>query len=349
MLPLALAALALVRPGWTTPPRPYRAPLALYTSDACVAHQPSSRTKPHPEQPERLANLLRALRTKWSPEFGARLAVREPSADVTDAQLLRVHSLAHTAKVELALTAAKGVGRVNLDSDTVASTGTRAAARRAAGLVVAAVDEVMQPSLTPPDRRPRRAFVMARPPGHHAEADKAMGICFYNNVLVGVAHAQAKHGVGRVAILDFDVHHGNGDAQISEVDPARLYVSSHEVPNFPGTGIERGTEGAFANVVSVPLPPGSGPAAFRRAWRDTLLPAVRAFEPEMIFLSAGFDAHKDDPLSSARLEHADFAWLTREVTAIGGGRLPIVSVLEGGYNIAALERSVYTHVKALMA
>ena len=119
-----------------------------------------------------------ALRTKWSPEFGARLVVREPSADVTEAQLLRVHSLAHTARVELALTAAKGVGRVSLDSDTIASTGTRAAARRAAGLVVAAVDEVMQPSLTPPDRRPRRAFVMARPPGHHAEADRAMGFCF---------------------------------------------------------------------------------------------------------------------------------------------------------------------------
>ena len=224
MLPLALAALAtplpptaagwrvpaLVRPSWTTPPRAYRAPLALYTSDACVGHQPSSRTKPHPEQPERLANLLRALqhgqgavlaspqlgssassgriwrlwavwhcqgeaspatasgarasrlpeppisppltmqalRTKWEPEFGARMLVREPRADVTDAQLLRVHTLAHTAKVELALSAAKGMQRVNLDSDTIASPGTRAAARRAAGLVVAAVDEVMQPVLT---------------------------------------------------------------------------------------------------------------------------------------------------------------------------------------------------------
>ena len=175
-----------------------------------------------------------------------------------------------------------------------------------------------------------------------------MGFCFYNNVLVGVAHAQAVHGLKKVAILDFDVHHGNGDEEIAEVDPSRLYVSSHEVPNFPGTGEEAGRQGEHKKVVNAPLPEGAGSAQFRRAWRDVLLPAVRRWQPEAIFLSAGFDAHADDPLSGVRLRHADFAWLTREVAAIGGGRLPIVSVLEGGYNVTALEDSVHTHLDALI-
>ena len=189
---------------------------------------------------------------------------------------------------------------------------------------------------------------MARPPGHHAEEDGPQGFCFYNNVLIGVAHAQRRHGVGRIAILDFDVHHGNGDADITRGDPSLLYVSSHEVPNFPGTGEVKGRDGEHRNVVSAPLPPNAGSAAFRRAWRDTLLPAVRAFRPEALFLSAGFDAHRDDPLSSTMLSDEDFKWITQQVAKLGGGKLPIVSVLEGGYNVDALEGSVRTHIDALI-
>jgi acetoin utilization deacetylase AcuC-like enzyme len=163
--------------------------------------------------------------------------------------------------------------------------------------------------------------------------------------MVGAAHAQAKHGVERIAILDFDVHHGNGGEDIARADPGWLYVSSHECPNFPGTGETPGRSGVHNNVVSAPLKRGAGSSEFRRAWRNQLLPAVRAFRPDAIFISAGFDAHADDPLSGTRLCDDDFAWLTSEVTAIGK---PIISVLEGGYNVDRLERSVKTHVAALI-
>ena len=221
---------------------------------------------------------------------------------------------------------------------------------RAAGLVVAAVDDVLanRPGERKLASRPRRAFIMARPPGHHAESNKPMGFCFLNNVLIGVAHAQAVHGVKRVAILDFDIHHGNGDAEIAWSHPTRLYASSHETPLFPGTGEERGRDGRHRNIISAPLPPGADSRAFRRAWREVLLPAVRSFRPECIFLSSGFDAHAEDPLSSAQLTDADFAWITAEITAIGSGRIPIISVLEGGYNVDQLDKSVRTHIQALI-
>jgi len=197
--------------------------------------------------------------------------------------------------------------------------------------------------------RPRRAFVMSRPPGHHAEVDSAQGFCFYNNVMVGVAHAQKKYGLKRVAILDFDVHHGNGDSDICFADPSWLYVSSHETPNFPGTGETPGREGDYGNCINAPLPANAGSGAFRRAWSNQLLPAVRSFKPEAIFLSAGFDAHSNDPLSSTQVTDDDYAWLTAEVAAIGGGNLPIVSVLEGGYNVEQLAKSVRVHLKALIS
>jgi len=325
-------------------------PLALYTSDVCVRHSPGGS---HPEQPARLSNLLRALRTEWQPEFGERLRVCEPRADVTRDQLLRVHTEKHVAQVDRAFRslALPLGGRVNLDSDTIVSQGTQAAAKRAAGLVVAAVDDLFSRNVVnlPNDaERPRRAFVMARPPGHHAEGSGPQGFCLYNNVMVGVAHAQAVYGVRRVAILDFDVHHGNGDAEIAWSCPSRLYVSSHEVPLYPNTGEKAGREGKYRNVLSAPLPANAGSRDFRRVWRWRLLPAVRAFRPEAIFLSAGFDAHRDDPLSSVKLDDRDFEWITAEVAAISGGRIPIISVLEGGYNVEQLERSVKAHVAALI-
>ena len=305
--------------------------VAVYTSDVCAQHDPGVG---HPETPLRLRRLLQALREEWMPEFGDNLLVCEPNVDVTREQLLRVHTRKHVDRVESALVQAKVTGvvgmRVNLDADTIASSGTKAAATRAAGLVVAAVDDVLGGKLkTAPlpggkrlfdDRssakiragsmgpeagvvalpkvvvaRPRRAFVMARPPGHHAETERAHGFCFYNNVMVGVAHAQATYGLKRVAILDFDVHHGNGGSDITLSDPSWLYVSSHETPNFPYTGETPGREGVHKNCINSPLRANAGSAEFRRAWRDMLLPAVRRFKPEAIFLSAGFDAHGEDP------------------------------------------------------
>jgi len=324
---------ALVRP---------HPPVAVFTSDVCVGHDPGWL---HPESPKRLEKLLTAMRSEWTQDFGDQMLVVEPEADVTEEQLLRVHSSAHLALTQSAFRRVGGLmsRQVNLDADTKVSLGSAAAAIRAAGLVVAAVDEVLSNCSSV-----RRAFVMARPPGHHASADLPMGFCIYNNVMVGVAHAQAVHGMGRVAILDFDVHHGNGDESLSWADPSRLYASSHQSPSFPGTGRTAGRQGAQGQVWNCPLPAGSGSQEFRDAWQKTLLPAVRAFEPEAIFLSAGFDAHAEDPMASMALTDDDFAWITTEVAALGDGQLPIISVLEGGYNIVALERAVRRHVGALI-
>jgi len=326
--------------------------VSLYTSDVCLGHDPGGG---HPEKPARLSFLLKALREDWVPAYGDLLRVCDPSsADATDEPLSRVHSKKHIERVSAAFTSLQvrcGL-RYKLDSDTIVSPGTQAAAKRAAGLVVAAVDDVFDTGdgtkFMGLDSRARRAFVMARPPGHHAEADAAMGFCLYNNVLVGVAHAEAVHGASRVAIIDFDVHHGNGDADIAAATPKRLYVSSHETPSFPGTGETAGREGLFRNVMSAPLPAQSGSDEFRRAWRQMLLPAVRNFRPDAIFISAGFDAHMEDPLSSVQLDDSDFEWLTGEIVRIGGGCVPIVSVLEGGYNVKRLPESVRRHLDALI-
>ena len=347
ILPLAKSAPWV--PTWA--PRP----IALYTSDVCVGHEPGSiqtdGSYSHPEQPRRLEALLDELRTKWQPEFGSLLQVREPPKDVTRAQMLRVHSLGHVSRLEEAWARSYVLrGQVKLDgADTISSPGTRAAATRAAGLVVAAVDDIFErDSSRSSEAAPQRAFIMARPPGHHAERDKAMGFCFLNNVLIGAAHAEAAHGVGRVAILDFDVHHGNGDEDIAKTQPNRLYVSSHEVPNFPGTGELRGLGGFHKNVLNVPLRAKSGSRAFRNAWSRELLPAIKEFDPECIFVSAGFDAHADDPLSSIRLTDDDFAWLTGEIGRLAGDRVPIISVLEGGYNVDRLKTSVRRHIRGLI-
>ena len=278
MLPLATTAFLAF---WALPTSRQR-PLSLYTSDVCVGHNPGDG---HPERPARLQELLKALRNEWVPHFGARLHVCEPARDVTTEQIRRVHTKSHCDRVDAAFAASPFLLGLpfRLDSDTIVRPGTQAAAKRAAGLVVAAVDDIFSRDVVnypEPATRPRRAFVMVRPPGHHAEANGPQGFCLYNNVMIGVAHAQAVHGLKRVAILDFDVHHGNGDADVADADPSRLYVSSHEVPNFPGTGEERGRSGTHGNVVSAPLPAKAGSGAFRRVWSTQLLPAVRAFRPE---------------------------------------------------------------------
>ena len=250
------------------------APVAIFTSEICVGHEPGWL---HPDTPKRLSSLLSHMRTDWASEFGPMLRISEPEADATEEQLLRVHTPRHLALLKDAFESAERwpLYRANIDGDTVVSPGSRAAASRAAGLVVAAVDEVFSDSSAL-----KRAFVMVRPPGHHAEADRPMGFCLFNNVMVGVAHAQAVHGLGRVAVIDFDVHHGNGDAALASPDPTRLYASSHQSPLFPGTGLTPGRSGPHGGILSAPLPAGAGSDEFRAAWRDQLLPVVAEFGPE---------------------------------------------------------------------
>ncbi len=232
--------------------------------------------------------------------------------------------------------------RIAIDPDTVVSAGTQAAALRAAGAAVAAVDSVMEGWAS-------AAFAAVRPPGHHAETERAMGFCLFNNAAIAARHARARWGLSRVAVVDFDVHHGNGTEDIVAPDPALFYGSSHQHPCYPGTGSPR-ERGVAANVVNVQLPPGSGSEHFRAGWEGTILPALAAWRPELLIISAGFDAHRADPLADLRVETADFAWLTDRLLAVAdahaGGRL--VSLLEGGYELAALAASSAAHVRRLM-
>ncbi|TMJ24826.1 MAG: histone deacetylase family protein [Alphaproteobacteria bacterium] len=304
----------------------------LLTHPACLGHQPGPH---HPERPERLAAILAALD---DPDF-ANLARAEAPLATTE-QLTRVHPESY---VQAMLGARPAPGEyAMIDADTIISHGSIDAALRAAGAVVAGVDAVMS-------GRADTAFAAVRPPGHHATPDIPGGFCLFNNVAVGARHAQARHGVGRVAILDFDVHHGQGTQAVVEIDPSLFYGSTHQYPLYPGTGQsnERGVDG---NVANVPLRPNSGSAQFRHAWGEIILPQLDRFAPELVIVSAGFDAHKADPLAQLSLETADFAWISRELLAIADrhakGRL--VSALEGGYDLEALADATSAHVRVLM-
>jgi len=236
---------------------------------------------------------------------------------------------------------------IALDPDTVLSKGSAEAALRAAGAGVAAVDAVMA-SAAQGDAAGTRAFCAVRPPGHHATSSVAMGFCLFNSIAVAAAHACDAHGLSRVAVIDFDVHHGNGTQAIFASDPRVLYLSSHQMPLYPDTGYpdERGV----GNVVNAPLGTGTGSASFRTAWTDVLLPVLASFRPQLVLVSAGFDAHRLDPLAQLQVEADDYAWLTAELVAIARkhsqGR--IVSMLEGGYDLTALRESSVAHVRALM-
>jgi acetoin utilization deacetylase AcuC-like enzyme len=304
---------------------------ALFTHDACLNHNPG---RGHPESPERLRAVLRALEG----EAFERLA-RLPAPPATREQLLRIHPDLHVDRVMQAIPT---YGHADIDADTIVSPGSGEAALRAAGAVCAAIDSVVAGEV-------RNAFCAVRPPGHHAEPDQAMGFCLFNNVAVGAAHARAVYGLQRIAIIDFDVHHGNGTQTIAYADRDIFYGSSHQWPLYPGTGSVR-EQGPNANVVNVCLPPRSSGAEFQSAMSRTLLPALDQFQPDLLLISAGFDAHTLDPLGGLNLTEADFHWITMQLLDIAwrhcGGRL--VSVLEGGYHLEALATSSAAHVRALM-
>ncbi len=256
--------------------------------------------------------------------------------EVTQTQLMRVHTAKHLATMDAAM---PQQGYARLDPDTVVSPGTMKAAKRAAGAVVLAVDLLMSGEID-------NAFCGVRPPGHHAESNRALGFCVYNNIAVGAAHALEEHGLKKIAILDFDVHQGNGTEDIFFGDDRVLYCSIFQHPFFPYTPPPENSE----RVVSIPLEATAKSAEFRSAVNDHWLPALERFQPEMIFISAGFDAHRDDDMSYVSLTDADFKWVTEQIVRMAGlsasGR--IVSVLEGGYELQSLARCVETHMRVLM-
>jgi len=303
--------------------------MRIYSHPACLAHD----TGPgHAERPDRLPAVTNALHAAF-PQLNWYEAPR-----ASRGQLLRAHTPALLDQV----LETKPSERMLLDPDTVLSPHSAEAGLRAAGAVVAAVDAVLGGHTT-------RAFCAVRPPGHHATGGVAMGFCLFNSIAVGALHALAAHGLERVAIVDFDVHHGNGSQAIFEHDRRVLFAGSHQSPLYPGTGNPEETgEGNIFNAI---LPPDAGSAEFRAAWSQRLLPAVAAFKPQLLMISAGFDAHRLDPLAQLQLEAADFAWVTGELVALAGqycaGR--IVSTLEGGYDLTALAESSVAHVGALLA
>jgi acetoin utilization deacetylase AcuC-like enzyme len=288
----------------------------------------------HPERPERIRAITDALEHE---RFAA--LIRSDAPGLERAAILRVHPAHYVDAIEAATPAR---GKVHLDPDTVMSAQSFAAIAHCVGAATAAVDEVMRGGA-------KNAFVAMRPPGHHAGIASPMGFCFFNNAAIAARHAQAAHGAERVAILDFDVHHGNGTQEIFWSDRSVLYASTHQMPLFPGTGA-RDEGGEHDNIVNAPLAAGDDGAVFREAMETRLLPRIDAFRPDLIVISAGFDAHRLDPLGGLNLVEADFAWATERLMEIAErhakGR--IVSVLEGGYDLEGLARSAAAHVETLM-
>ncbi|WP_282571396.1 histone deacetylase family protein [Methylonatrum kenyense] len=301
----------------------------LLTHESCLRHD----TGPgHPESPERLRAILQRLNTDEFDFLDWHEAPR-----VERQQLLQVHDARY---VDAVLDSIPEDGLSALDSDTWISPHSGEAALRAAGAVCAAVDAVMAGET-------RRAFCAVRPPGHHAEPDHAMGFCLFNNVAVAAAHARNRYHLDRIAVVDFDVHHGNGTQTMLAGDRHFLYVSSHEHPLFPGTGIN--LPPGINNILNSPVTANAGPGELRRLYESELLPAIRRFGPQLVLISAGFDAHASDPLANLNLRAEDFGWLTRELVAIAnqfanGG---VIATLEGGYDVAALAESVAAHLHAL--
>ena len=303
----------------------------LISHPACLAHDMG---EGHPERPDRLRAIERAFESE---SFQMLARDTAPRAEIT--AIARVHPLEY---IEAIRAATPSQGLTAIDQDTSMSPGTYEAALRSAGGAVFGVDEVMS-------RKVRNAFVATRPPGHHAELATPMGFCFFNNAAVAARHAQAIYGAERVAIVDFDVHHGNGTQHIFWDDPNVLYASTHEMPHYPGTG-SIGERGEHDQIVNAPLRAGDAGDRFREAMEAVILPRIDDFAPDLLLISAGFDGHRRDPLGNLNLVEADFVWATRKLMEIAqrrcGGR--VVSVLEGGYDLPSLGRSVAAHVTQLM-
>ncbi|MGB5871965.1 MAG: histone deacetylase family protein [Albidovulum sp.] len=287
----------------------------------------------HPECAARLQAIYAALR---APEFDGLLRQTAPLADEDEA--LRCHDADYLGKLKAARPAE---GLIALDEDTIMSPATWEAALRAIGGVNAAVDAVLA-------GQSKNAFVAMRPPGHHAERGKSMGFCLFGTVSIAAKRALDHHGLARVAVLDFDVHHGNGTQDLLWDEARAMFVSSQQVPLWPGSG-DAGEQGAHGQIINLPLPPGTGGDAMRPAW-EAALAKLAQFKPELIFISAGFDAHRADPLAALNWGEADFAWLTHAICDLADdccqGR--VVSSLEGGYDLDALATSVATHLRVLM-
>ncbi|MEO0358425.1 MAG: histone deacetylase family protein [Pseudomonadota bacterium] len=300
----------------------------LITHPACLEHV----TPPgHPEQVARLEYILAALEPLD--------LARTTAPMVADDDLLRVHPQEH---IDTIRGAAPNSGWVSLDGDTHMSPGTLEAALRCAGGAIKAVDMVMAGET-------QNAFVAMRPPGHHCERTTPMGFCFFGNIALAAKHALDHHGLKRVAIVDFDVHHGNGTQDLVEGDARILFASTHQMPLYPGTGHAHET-GGYNNVLNVPLSDGAGRVAFRNAMERDVLPMVDRWKPELLLISAGFDAHAADPLAGMELQEEDFAWATEQLYDLAdthaSGR--VVSCLEGGYDLEALAASAKAHVEVLM-
>ena len=306
-------------------------PTLFVTHPACLEHRTP---QGHPERPDRLRAINAVLE---EPDFADLVRAEAPAASLETVALC--HPMDYVVEIREA-TPQRGL--IQIDGDTTMSPGSFAAAIRATGGATYAVDEVVA-------RRADNAFVAVRPPGHHAETARAMGFCIFNSAAIAARYAQQKHGLTRAAVVDFDVHHGNGSQDICWSDASVMYCSTHEMPLYPGTGA-RDERGDHDNIVNAPLRSGDGGDKFREAFESTILPRLRAFAPDIIIISAGFDAHMRDPLASLNLLEPDFAWATQKLMehadASAQGR--IVSVLEGGYDLQGLSQSAAAHVTALM-